>query len=207
MFLRAPPCPIGVFKCRSSSRCNNIIPVCQHFLLSGFTEWPNDLFARWHVIWDRFMLFLFWGLLCDNTICSAFSNFLYGRRPTETYKTLYTSVRLQTIYLVCRPTTDVPTTDKPQNFCFGALLRSPQPKIPKNARIVRFFRNNVLCKNASKTILVPPCFSRRVASNHIWYDPDRSILKFDLRSRSHGDQTWPEKVMFHMCRCVSTRQT
>ena len=48
------------------------------------------------------------------------------------------------------------------------------------------FGDNFLIMQPSKMILIPSCFSRRDGSNGISFDLKRSILKFDLRSRSRS---------------------
>ena len=70
------------------------------------------------------------------------------------------------------------------------LPRSSQTKKDRNLRLfcfVLFFVNNFWTKHARGMILAPSCFSRRAASKYVSYDPYRSNLKVDLRSRSRGD--------------------
>ena len=54
---------------------------------------------------------------------------------------------------------------------------------------------------------LPSCFSRQEKSKHIHGDLERSISKFDLRSRSPRSRCWPEWVMLHISRCVLMRRT
>ena len=55
------------------------------------TKCSNVLAGRWHVFWDRFVLFIL-SLKCDDTtICAALSNILIWR---ETYKTVHEIARL-----------------------------------------------------------------------------------------------------------------
>ena len=55
--------------------------------------------------------------------------------------------------------------------------------------------------------MTPSCFSRQGGSIHMLFILERSILKFDLRSRQVKITVWPKQVMLHISRCALTRQT
>ena len=79
----------------------------------------------------------------------------------------------------------------------------------QNYRFLRklVFVNNFLSIYVRKLVLTPSCFSHHAGSKHIHDDLERSIWKFDLRSRSRDDPRWPKWVILHIFRSVSTRGT